>query len=100
MSPCYDQTQPASVGSTSVLDRDGDGHGILAKWGLGITARRRETSTGLMVSLLIAALYFSSILFLDKSITASRETLIILFWLPNILCLGLGCWLFHRASSR
>jgi len=67
---------------------------------LGISARRRETSTGLMVSLLIAALYFSSILFLDKSIGASREIQIMLFWLPNIVCLGLGCWLFHRASSR
>ena len=67
---------------------------------LGIGSRRRETSTGLMVSLLIAAMYFGSALYMDKVSAGSRSLTLALLWLPNAICFGLGLWLFRRANHR
>ena len=52
---------------------------------LGITARRRETSNGMILSLLIAAAYFSGVLLIDEETSSSRTINIVLFWLPNTL---------------
>jgi len=67
---------------------------------LGISARRRETSNGLLLSLLVAATYFGILLFAQKIEEAPESTIVTVLWLPNILCLLLGIWLFRRASFR
>ncbi len=67
---------------------------------LGISARRRETSNGLLLSLFVAAIYFGLMIFAQQITDASFAVIITLLWLPNALCLILGLWLFRRASSR
>jgi lipopolysaccharide export system permease protein len=67
---------------------------------LGVSARRRETSSGLLLSLGVATCYFGVILFIDQFSEAPLPLLVGLLWLPNIACLALGLWLFRRASFR
>ncbi len=67
---------------------------------LGISARRKETSTGLILSLAVAAAYFSGMLFLDPLRESPAALTITILWVPNIICLILGAWLFRRASHR
>lgn len=67
---------------------------------LGITARRKETSTGLILSLVVAAAYFSGMLFTNQIDDAPAGVIVTVLWLPNLVCLLLGIWLFHRASFR
>ncbi len=67
---------------------------------LAITAHRKETSVGFLLSLGVAVIYF----FIGISIYGIREKAAVhpefLMWIPNLLCLGLGSWLFARMSSR
>ncbi|MFP6879010.1 MAG: LptF/LptG family permease [Roseibacillus sp.] len=67
---------------------------------LGISARRRETSNGLLLSLLVAAGYFGILIFAQQFEKAPLPAVIAVLWLPNVLCLFLGIWLFRRASFR
>ena len=67
---------------------------------LGISARRRETSNGLLISLFIAATYFGLLIFAQQIEDAPFPVIISILWLPNALCLLLGIWLFRRASFR
>ncbi|MFP6880237.1 MAG: LptF/LptG family permease [Roseibacillus sp.] len=67
---------------------------------LGISARRRETSNGLLLSLLVAAGYFGILIFAQQSENAPLPAVVAVLWLPNVLCLFLGTWLFRRASFR
>ncbi len=67
---------------------------------LAITAQRKETSVGFLLSLGVAVVYF----FIGIFIYGVREKAAlhpeILIWLPNVLCLALGSWLFARMSRR
>jgi lipopolysaccharide export system permease protein len=63
---------------------------------LGIKARRRDTSTGLVISLAIGALYF----FAGSLLESPREDGQWVLWLPNAVCLGLVVLLFRRARFR
>ena len=67
---------------------------------LGISPRRRENSNGFLLSLLIAATYFGFLIFAEELEDASLPTILAVLWFPNLLCLGLGIWLFRRASFR
>lgn len=67
---------------------------------LGVTARRKETSTGLVLSLVVAAAYFSGMLFTKQLEDSPLPVIVSVLWLPNVCCLLLGFWLFHRASFR
>ena len=62
---------------------------------LGIKARRRDTSTGLIFSLGVGVAYFVA-----GSMITTREDTQWLLWLPNILCIILGIFLFRRARFR
>lgn len=63
---------------------------------LALNSRRKETSAGLMLSIVIAGLYFAFLIFAKNS----KEHGVILVWLPNILCLIIGLGLLWRARFR
>ncbi len=67
---------------------------------LGVTTRRRETSAGLLISLLIAAAYFGGMIVANQALESHSSAGAALLWTPNAVCLALGAWLFHRASHR
>lgn len=67
---------------------------------LGITAHRKETSVGFAFSLAIAFTYFFFIIMADtfRDNPAAHPSLLI--WLPNILFMTLGGWMFLRMAKR
>lgn len=67
---------------------------------LGINARRRETSTGLAISILVALGYFLFFAVAQQHEKSSGHTALILYWLPNAICLILGIWLFFKARRK
>jgi lipopolysaccharide export system permease protein len=67
---------------------------------LAITAHRKETSVGFLLSLAVAVTYFFFIIFADGVRDKPYWHPELLMWLPNILCIGLGGWLFLRMSRR
>lgn len=62
---------------------------------LGIKARRRDTSGGLVLSIAIGAGYFLASTMLGNE--PGRQWML---WLPNLACLILGIILFRRARNR
>src|SRR5213079_622726 len=67
---------------------------------LGITAHRRETSFGFAASLVIGVFYFLFIIVADTLRANAKIHPELLVWLPNVLFLGLGWWLFRRLSRQ
>ncbi|NOX99082.1 MAG: YjgP/YjgQ family permease [Verrucomicrobia bacterium] len=67
---------------------------------LGITAQRRETSIGFAMSLLVGITYF--LLMTIAEMMRAKEHLFphLLVWLPNLIFLGLGYFLFRRMSAK
>ena len=67
---------------------------------LGITAHRRETSMGFLMSLIVAFSYFLFIIIADtvRGNPAMRPELLV--WFPNVLFIGLGIWMFRRLNRR
>jgi lipopolysaccharide export system permease protein len=67
---------------------------------LAITAHRKETSIGFMLSVGIAFVYFFLFVITDtqKGNPSVRPELLI--WAPNLIFMGLGAWLFYRLSRR
>jgi lipopolysaccharide export LptBFGC system permease protein LptF len=66
----------------------------------GIVAQRRETSIGFGLSILIGFVYFLFIPLADtfRNNPAARPELLI--WLPNVIFIGLGLFLFARMARR
>jgi lipopolysaccharide export system permease protein len=67
---------------------------------LGITAHRRETSFGFAASLVIGVFYFLFIIVADTLRANAKLHPELLVWLPNVLFLGLGIWLFRRLGKQ
>lgn len=65
---------------------------------LGIKSRRRDTSVGLVLSILVAAGYFLSSLLADQFHTDAQVTAAL--WAPNVICILLGIWLFRRSRFK
>jgi lipopolysaccharide export system permease protein len=65
---------------------------------LGMQARRRESSGGLLTSLGLAGGYFLFMMLAGETKNTTHASL--LLWLPNGLCLILGLWLFRRARHK
>lgn len=67
---------------------------------LGITAQRRETSIGFAISLGVAFVYFLFIIVADffRDTPEARPELLV--WIPNVLFIGLGCYLLARQMRR
>ena len=67
---------------------------------LGVTAQRRETSTGFALSLITATVYIAFIIFGDTLNDNPKAMPHLIMWLPNVLFLNIGGWLFFRLSRR
>lgn len=67
---------------------------------LGITAHRKETSAGFAISLIVAFTYFFFIIMADTFRSDPRAHPAFLIWLPNILFVTLGSFLFWRLSKK
>jgi lipopolysaccharide export system permease protein len=63
---------------------------------LGIKTRRKDTSTGLILSLLIGAAYFVS----GMMGGSTERGVLIAIWAPNVVCVILGLYLLRRARFR
>jgi len=67
---------------------------------LGMTSRRKETSSGFAISIGIGLCYFLFHIAADQVKGKEGDLATILFWTPNILALIIGGWLFRRARSK
>ena len=67
---------------------------------LAITAHRKETSMGFLLSLGVASAYFGIIIFAEMMRSNPRAHPELLIWLPNIIFIALGAVLFFRLSRR
>lgn len=67
---------------------------------LAITARRRDTSTGFALGILVAAIYFMALVFCELTRKIPGATPYIVLWLPNVLCLLFALWQHHKALYR
>ena len=67
---------------------------------LGITAHRRETSFGFAMSLAIGIVYFLFIIVADALRANAKLHPELLIWIPNVLFLVLGIWMFRRLSRQ
>lgn len=67
---------------------------------LGITAQRRETSIGFALSLLTGIVYYAFVILADNLSETPAVMPHLLMWVPNVLALSLGSWLFYRLSHK
>ncbi len=67
---------------------------------LGVTAHRRETSVGFGVGLVVAVAYFLFVIIADTLRGNPKVHPELLVWLPNVLFLVLGAFLFRRLSRQ
>ncbi len=67
---------------------------------LGITAHRRETSMGYLMSLVVAFFYFLFIIVADTLRSNSHVHPELLVWFPNVLFLGIGLVMFRRLARQ
>lgn len=67
---------------------------------LGITAHRRETSIGYLMSLLVAFFYFLFVILADTLRANAKVHPELLVWFPNVLFLAIGLLLFRRLSRQ
>ena len=65
---------------------------------LGLQSRRRDTSRGLIYSLLIGTGYFLITMMADQIKSESAATMVL--WAPNVACVLLGLFLFRRARFK
>lgn len=67
---------------------------------LGVTAQRRETSSGFALSLGTATVYMVFIILADNFNDKPAAMPHLMMWLPNGLFLGIGGWLFYKLSRK
>jgi lipopolysaccharide export LptBFGC system permease protein LptF len=67
---------------------------------LAITAHRKETSVGFLFSLLVGISYFFFIIIADNLRQKPAWYPHLIMWVPNVLCIVLGGWLFLRMSRK
>jgi len=67
---------------------------------LGITAHRRETSMGFLISLVVAFSYFLFVIAADtlRGNASMRPELLV--WFPNVLFLAIGALMFRRLARQ
>lgn len=65
---------------------------------LGMQSRRKESSRGLLMSLVVAGAYFLFSVLADQSGSVAKATAVL--WAPNAACVLLGLWLFTRTKFK
>lgn len=65
---------------------------------LGLKSRRKDSSTGLVMSLLVGMVYFVITMTAEDFETDAAATMVL--WAPNVLCVLLGLFLFRRVRFR
>ena len=61
-------------------------------------SRRRDSSTGLLMSLLLGTGYFLFIMLANDSKTTDGA--LVALWAPNVICVAVGLFLFRRAQYK
>ena len=67
---------------------------------LGVTTHRRETSMGFLISIVVAFSYFLFIIMAHAVRENPAMHPELLVWLPNVIFIGLGAWLFRRVARQ
>lgn len=67
---------------------------------LAITARRKDTSTGFALGIIVAAVYFVALVFCELSRKSGGITPYIVLWLPNVFCAAYAIWQHAKAKYR
>ena len=67
---------------------------------LAVTAQRKETAVGFLFSVLIGFGFFFFIAMADMLRDKPAAYPYLLMWLPNVLFIGLGGWLFYRLAKK
>ena len=67
---------------------------------LGVTAHRRETSMGFLISLVVAFSYFLFVIAADTLRGTPEMRPELLVWIPNVLFIGIGAILFRRLARQ
>lgn len=67
---------------------------------LGVTAQRRDTSSGFALSMGTATAYMIFIILAETLGEKPAAMAHLIMWAPNVLFLGLGAWLFRRLSRK
>ena len=67
---------------------------------LGVTAQRRETSTGFALSLATSVVYIAFIILGDTLNDKPGAMPHLVMWLPNLIFLGIGGWLFYKLTRK
>ncbi len=65
---------------------------------LGLQARRKDSSSGLLLSLLLGTGYFLFTIIANESKTSAAA--MVALWAPNVICIAIGLWLFKRAQYK
>lgn len=65
---------------------------------LAMQSRRKDSSSGLLLSLLLAGGYFLFSIAADEIKDVPRAAMAL--WAPNVLCVLIGLWLFSRAKYK
>ncbi len=65
---------------------------------LGLKTRRKDTSSGLVISLILGAAYFFLTVLADQFETDLAATVVL--WAPNVACVLVGLFLFRRARFK
>ena len=67
---------------------------------LGVTAQRRETSIGFVFSLIVGSVYFFFIIIANSLRSDPDNRADLLMWVPNVIFIALGLYLFRRLSRK
>src|SRR4029077_21149631 len=67
---------------------------------LGVTAHRHETSIGFAMALIVAVTYFLFVIIADTLRGNPKFHPELLVWVPNVLFIVLGAFLFRRLAKQ
>jgi len=67
---------------------------------LGVTAQRRETSSGFALSLITSTVYIVFIILADTLNDKPAAMPHLIMWVPNVIFLSIGGWLFYKLSRK
>lgn len=67
---------------------------------LGVTAQRRETSSGFALSLITSTVYIVFIILADTLNDKPGAMPHLIMWVPNVIFLSIGGWLFYKLSRK